>query len=82
MVGGDAQKYDSRSSGMHFSCKYEKILHVVEKGNENDKLCDVSTQNKEMSDAKHEMAGAMQRIVCTVGPLEAKVQRSPARVRF
>ena len=48
------------------------MLHVGEKGCKNDKLCDVSIQNREMTGAKHEMAGVMQRIGCTVGPLEAK----------
>ena len=32
----------------------------------------MSIQNGEMTGARHEMAGEMQRIVCAVGPLEAK----------
>ena len=41
-------------------------------------MSDVSTQNREMSGAKHEMAGVMQRIVFAVGPLEAKSAPFPS----
>ena len=44
----------------------------LKKRRKNEKLYDVSLQNREMSGAKHEMSSVMQRVVLAVGPLEAK----------
>ena len=44
----------------------------LKKRRKNEKLYDVSLQNREMSGAKHEMSSVMQRVVFAVGPLAAK----------